>query len=440
MSEVISAFISSIILLITIFVFTKIVTKEKIDYKSLKTILVFLIFAILHTVIYILSKGTIKTILILILYTVFIKILFNKKIESCIFMSIIYIILTIIPELIITTSFILLFGKASFYTYFAGSIVCNICVCGLMLLLTHLIKKPLRKIVDYKISTSKKIIIMSILAILFVILFFYKFDKGSRTNQDVALYLLALLAFVVILLSLIKEKIDNENITKRYDDLLTVMKEYETDIEKQRSTMHENKNELMTIKSKINSREKEAEVLRYIDSIIGDKVTKGKTKYSKFKYLPSNGLKGFFYYKVLEAGEKDIDTTVNVSKQIENCFLKDLKTNDFKQLARLIGVYLDNAIEASAASDKKLLGIEVYLINGNAKIIISNTYANDIDLDKMGKERYSTKGKNRGHGLLLVEMILSKSDIFEAKTKVTDELYIQELTIKNKTNQEKDAK
>ena len=103
MSEVISAFISSIILLITIFVFTKIVTKEKIDYKSLKTILVFLIFAILHTVIYILSKGTIKTILILILYTVFIKILFNKKIESCIFMSIIYIILTIIPELLITT-------------------------------------------------------------------------------------------------------------------------------------------------------------------------------------------------------------------------------------------------------------------------------------------------------------------------------------------------
>ena len=37
-------------------------------------------------------------------------------------------------------------------------------------------------------------------------------------------------------------------------------------------------------------------------------------------------------------------------------------------------------------------------------------------------------------------MILSKSDIFEAKTKVTDELYIQELTIKNKTNKEKDAK
>ena len=433
MLEVISTFVSSIILLITIFVFTKIVTREKVNYKSLKTILVFLVFAILHTVIYVLSKGTIKTILILILYAVFIRILFNKKVESCIFMSIIYIILTIIPELVITTSFILLFGKASFYTYFAGSIVCNICVCGLMILLTHIIRKPLRKIVDYKISTSKKLIIMSVLASLFVILFF---DKGSRTNQNVALYLLALLAFVVILLSLIKEKIDNENITKRYDDLLTLMKEYETDIEKQRSTMHENKNELMTIKSKINGREREAEVLRYIDSIIGDKVTKGKTKYSKFKYLPSNGLKGFFYYKVLEAEGKDIDTTVNVSKQIENCFLKDLKTNDFKQLARLIGVYLDNAIEASAASDKKLLGIEVYLINGNAKIIISNTYANDINLDKIGKERYSTKGKNRGHGLLLVEMILSKSDIFEAKTKVTDKLYIQELTIKNNIDKE----
>ena len=431
MSEVISAFISSIILLITIFVFTKIVTKEKIDYKSLKTILVFLIFAILHTVIYILSKGTIKTILILILYTVFIKILFNKKIESCIFMSIIYIILTIIPELIITTSFILLFGKASFYTYFAGSIVCNICVCGLMVLLTHLIKKPLRKIVDYKISTSKKIIIMSILAILFVILFFYKFDKGSRTNQDVALYLLALLAFVVILLSLIKEKIDNENITKRYDDLLTVMKEYETDIEKQRSTMHENKNELMTIKSKINSREKEAEVLRYIDSIIGDKVTKGKTKYSKFKYLPSNGLKGFFYYKFLEAENKGINVSVNISKQIENSFLKDVDTKDFKDLARIIGVYLDNAIEASFTSKDKKLGIEMYLINEKVEIIITNTFNNEINLDKIGKESFSTKGKNRGHGLLLVKKILNENNMFEAKNEIRNNIYIQTLKVTN---------
>lgn len=441
MSEVINAFASGISLDVSVCFFGKIVFEEFRKKDKFYNIFIFLCSSAFLSLISSYLTGTPKTILLSLIIFLTLKAMFNIETGKALFSTIIYSIAAIIPDLIVTTFFIYaLVGKAYFYAHLAGSAICTICVSILMILLIYVARKPLKKIINYKISTSKKLVIMSVLTTLFVILFFYKFARGYKEDENVTLYLLALLAFVVILLSLIKEKIDNENITKRYDDLLTVMKEYETDIEKQRSTMHENKNELMTIKSKINGREKEAEVLRYIDSIIGDKVTKGKTKYSKFKYLPSNGLKGFFYYKVLEAGEKDIDTTVNVSKQIENCFLKDLKTNDFKQLARLIGVYLDNAIEASAASDKKLLGIEVYLINGNAKIIISNTYANDINLDKIGKERYSTKGKNRGHGLLLVEMILSKSDIFEAKTKVTDELYIQELTIKNKTNKEKDAR
>lgn len=441
MSEVINAFASGISLDVSVCFFGKIVFEEFRKKDKFYNIFIFLCSSAFLSLISSYLTGTPKTILLSLIIFLTLKAMFNIETGKALFSTIIYSIAAIIPDLIVTTFFIYaLVGKAYFYAHLAGSAICTVCVSILMILLIYVARKPLKKVVNFNPSTNKKIVFVSFLTLLSLAVFFYRLIKTFEFDDNILYYILVIITLILILLLLFKQKSDNENITKRYDDLLTVMKEYETDIEKQRSTMHENKNELMTIKSKINGREKEAEVLRYIDSIIGDKVTKGKTKYSKFKYLPSNGLKGFFYYKVLEAGEKDIDTTVNVSKQIENCFLKDLKTNDFKQLARLIGVYLDNAIEASAASDKKLLGIEVYLINGNAKIIISNTYANDINLDKMGKERYSTKGKNRGHGLLLVEMILSKSDIFEAKTKVTDELYIQELTIKNKTNKEKDAK
>ena len=148
---------------------------------------------------------------------------------------------------------------------------------------------------------------------------------------------------ICVLLYLFKQKIENEKISKKYDELLDVMKNYESDIEDQRTLRHETKNEFATIKCKLQDKEDNKTIIEYIDSVIGEKEKAGSTNYSKFKYLPSNGLKGFFYYKCTEAEKKGISVSVNISKQIENSFLKDIETKDFKDLARIIGVYLDNA-------------------------------------------------------------------------------------------------
>ena len=218
---------------------------------------------------------------------------------------------------------------------------------------------------------------------------------------------------------------------KKYDDLLTIMKNYESDIEEQRTINHESKNELLTIRSKL-SEEKDKELCSYIDSIIGDKKSVKSAKFSKFKYLPSNGLKGFFYYKFIEAEKRGIKVSLNISKLVENSYLGDMKTKDFKDLTRIIGVYLDNAIEAASTSKDKKLGIEIYEVKGIIEIIISNTYDNDIEKDKVGNERYSTKGKNRGHGLLLVKRILNENNRITSETKITDSLYIQTIKINEK--------
>ena len=62
-------------------------------------------------------------------------------------------------------------------------------------------------------------------------------------------------------------------------------------------------------------------------------------------------------------------------------FLNKLETKDFKDLIRIVGVYLDNAIEASAESNDKKLGIEIYLAKEDIDIIISNTFNNNIKID-----------------------------------------------------------
>ena len=434
MLESFKVFISSTLMIVTVYYFGKIILGNKLKRNNFwKLLLIILLSIAIHTIVYLYTDGIIKTLLLSVVYSLFIKIVFKTSYWKSILMSIIYTLLMIVPDLITLGGTIYIFKVSKDFCYenLTGSIISNICVCSLMTLLTYLLRKPLKTLMNYKLSESKKIVVMSVLAIIFTAIFFYKFATGYKLNQNVLLYLIAMFAFIIILFTLFKQRMDNENVSKKYDELLDVMKNYENDIEEQRTLRHETKNEFATIKCKIQDKEDDKSIIEYIDSVIGDKCKANSTKYSKFKYLPSNGLKGFFYYKFIEAEKKEINVSVNISKQIENSFLKDIDTKDFKDLARIIGVYLDNAIEASSSSKDKKLGIEMYLIKEKIEIIITNTFNNEINLDKLGKESFSTKGKNRGHGLLLVKKILSENDMFEAKNEVRGNIYIQTLKINN---------
>lgn len=426
--------LSSTLLILTLYIFGRIVIVNRRHKNIMIDILIILGFILLNILVFKYTKGTIKTIITCLLYASLFFCIFNIKLSKSIFTSIVYVILLIIPDLLIYFISIYVFriGREYFDIYIAGGIIGNIAVNSILILISFILKKPLRKLIDYNLSTNKKIIIISLLILFSIAIFFYKFIKNNSFDSNTIGYLLAVFTFISILLYLFRQKIENEKISKKYDELLDVMKNYESDIEDQRTLRHETKNEFATIKCKLQDKEDNKTIIEYIDSVIGDKGKASGTNYSKFKYLPSNGLKGFFYYKCTEAEKKGISVSVNISKQIENSFLKDIETKDFKDLARIIGVYLDNAIEASSISEGKKLGIEMYLIKEKIEIIITNTFNNEINLDKIGKESFSTKGKHRGHGLLLVKKILSENNRFEAKKEIRGNIYIQSLKIKNK--------
>ena len=147
--------------------------------------------------------------------------------------------------------------------------------------------------------------------------------------------------------------------------------------------------------------------------------------------MPPNGIKGLCYFKVQDAENKGIDVDINISKKVENSTIFDLNIKEERDFGRILGVYLDNAIEASVQSSKKEMGFEAYAnLDKELKIIISNTYNNDIDENKLGQESFSTKGKTRGHGLLLVRQLINRNKRFEAKTEMKDNIYTQTIEIK----------
>lgn len=429
--------LSSTLLILTLYIFGRIVIVNRRHKNIMIDVLILLGFILLNILVFKYTTGTIKTIITCLLYSSLFFSIFKIKLSKSIFTSIVYVILLIIPDLLTLVGAIYIFrvSKEVYYSNIASSALCNLFVCSGMLLLTIILRKSLKKLINYNLSTNKKIIVMSSITLVMLAIFFYNLIKTFEFNNNIITYLVIIVMLICILLYLFKQKIENEKISKKYDELLDVMKSYESDIEEQRTLRHETKNEFATIKCKLQDKENNKTIIEYIDSVIGEKEKAGSTKYSKFKYLPSNGLKGFFYYKFIEAEKKGINVSINISKQIENSFLKDIETKDFKDLARIIGVYLDNAIEASSTSEDKKLGIEMYLIKEKIEIIITNTFNNEINLDKIGKESFSTKGKHRGHGLLLVNKILSENNMFGAKNEIRGNIYIQSLKIKdNKKN------
>lgn len=112
----------------------------------------------------------------------------------------------------------------------------------------------------------------------------------------------------------------------------------------------------------------------------------------------------------------------------------DLNTLNMKiyEFSRVLGILLDNAIEAAFECDKKVIHVELRkdLIKNRKLLIVENTYKNEnIDIERIFEKGFSSKAHNTGLGLWEVRQILMKNDNLNLYTKTTDEMFIQQLEI-----------
>jgi len=428
MLRIIKYTICSLLVTLTAILFGYIALGKKPNFKNKRLYIGLLGSTILYVVFNYIQVGEIKSIMNFVMNTILFLYVYKISVSKSIFMSFIHALLLLIVEVIcfIILVYVLKLDNSTISNVFAGTILANFIVVILFLIICLVLRKPLQKLFAYEISSNIKIAIFSTLSIICIFIFFYIGFSNLETNNTLLISIFGMVVFLAILFSLVKQKIDNNKITEKYDSLIEFMNSYEEKIDELRIQSHENKNQLLNIKSKIIDKDKNKNIIEYIDSILNEKVQLDKGKYSKLKYLPSNGFKGMFYYKISKAEELGIKISINISAGIKKSVLHNMNAEDYKQLCRIIGVYLDNAIEASAISNEKLLGIEIYLNNNDVEIIISNSYLGEVDIKNVNEKGYSTKGKSHGYGLPLVKNILENSDIFLVKL-----LHAMEYTLKN---------
>ncbi len=77
-------------------------------------------------------------------------------------------------------------------------------------------------------------------------------------------------------------------------------------------------------------------------------------------------------------------------------------------LCEIMGIFLDNAIEAAQLSNKKTVDISILCFDTCIDIKISNSCDKMPIMSMIKEDGYSTKGVGRGQGLAIVEKILGK--------------------------------
>lgn len=157
----------------------------------------------------------------------------------------------------------------------------------------------------------------------------------------------------------------------------------------------------------------------------GKILKKSKKSIFMLKNLKIDSLKGLISSKIIMAERLNIDTHVEIIDEIKNINMNEI------DLCRIIGIFLDNAIEAQEKLEKPF--INIYIINkeNSVVILINNKCSSDTPpVFKIFNKGFSSKGHNRGLGLSNVKKILDENykNVY-LSTKIKDCVFTQEMII-----------
>ena len=132
--------------------------------------------------------------------------------------------------------------------------------------------------------------------------------------------------------------------------------------------------------------------------------------------------------KYYEADQKNIQINLDVFLDL-NEIEERMKIYDF---TRILGILLDNAIDATVECDKKIINVTFRKDMGNDMIavIIQNTYKNkDVNTETIFQKGVSSKENHSGLGLWKVRQILMHNNNLNLFTTKNDEFFTQQFEI-----------
>lgn len=385
-----------------------------------------LIFIILFTFSCLYLEGLTKLItnIIFIIASVYLTI-FKKDISNSVYYTLTYELLAYISEIFISVVFVLIFkiNMGSYEKFKFSLLIFSICNCLFIYLLSKnkFICKNVQRL-NSIISKNHKdwIYIFIIMIILSLLLVFNKYNLGSDINYYINAGMVIFVVFSLIYV--IYNKFQRQAMEDKYNETMEYVLRYEKIINDQGKKNHEYNNQLMVIKGYARNPEK---LLDYLDLVIDEHKTGQNYTIKQLGFLPEGGIKGLLYHKLSKMKDNNIKYYLYVDQDLKNkdsdCF--DLKT--YRDFTKLLGVFLDNAIDATLKSEEKEIEVELKDKDDYLLLTISNTYDKNIDINKVGKLGFTTKGVGHGFGLSIVKDIAKTNSEIETFSSKEDDKFIQ---------------
>lgn len=289
-------------------------------------------------------------------------------------------------------------------------------------------KEPLKEhLTKAFFFTNKKVIPKYLLTNL--TLFYILAIRLARYNLSLEFYYLFSFLFIILFnmtLLLLREKEKTRLLQLNLNKTIEYTEFTENLLMEYKSFSHEYKNQLIIIKSMTNQKNKE--IHSYIDNILQEKAINNYRWLIEIKSIPITGIKGLINFKLLKMKELHIDVEVYIAEDIANLKKEFLTPSERNSLNTIMGILFDNAIEASLESKNKMASFQMYKEKNSIVILLANTFKS-INIEQMEEKGYSTKGKNRGYGLSILNDEIKHHDKFTKETSIFENFFIQKISI-----------
>lgn len=373
------------------------INNNEIKLRSVRSVFIIIIFSLLITINTNLNNSYSRAFISYVFIMINYYLIYNENFNVVFIKGTICYFLTLLFEILFSIALVPT-GIISLES-FDKNIILKICFSFLTVLLPFILLsiKKLKIFLNKLIKALDRPIITTIVmtsSLIFASTLAYKFvaEFSSKVYID---NIILIIFFISLLALIIHNRFVINNEVRKTEELLELITKYEKKNDEYRAYKHELLNNLLALKSIKNKNTKE------FDSSLDELISLYNTKSSGIKniYKLPSGLKCIVYYKLNDIDEDKYNVNVNISKQV-SINLEKVDHKEYMSLCKIMGIVLDNAIEAMKNSEGKTLNIDVYKEKDNVIIEVDNTFdKSTTDITKIYSKNYSTKGKNRGLGL-----------------------------------------
>lgn len=304
-----------------------------------------------------------------------------------------------------------IFENLNSIIFIIGNMISAVLCSRILKMVFHFISKLSKNNID---SWSKRLTVYVSLIDLIILIMILTSTRIMHLQTKVLVNLLIFYSCVVLILTIVMavlislriSKFELEREKERIKDTSIYIEELESNYSELMRFKHDYRNLLLSIISMADSADNVKIGTTLRDILNEDSINSKTNKCLGLKNIQDSGTKGLILNKVLEAKKNNVMVNIEVSELIP-----DLKKNSFL-VNRIIGILLDNAIEAAGDSIERKVEIAVIRKSENFEFVLRNTYCEneEINLSQIYEKNYSTKGANRGYGLSTVHQIVDKSD------------------------------